>query len=647
MKKRLFSTVSLLLLLALVFTAVFPAFAAEDDSISILACSDFQAPDGNAQGRTQVTAILSAMKRDGITSADGFFCCGDYDYEYTDTRGGINTLKNTVRGVVSENTVFVQGNHDSPIGTNGLSDSGNNDPANGKYGVFVINEDDYMWYNSDEDTVKRTAQELIDYLNQKLAEGYSKPIFVLSHLGLHYSMRTQLDGDCKYAYYLFDVLNEAAKKGLNLFYLYGHNHSNGWDDYLGGAAVYLQKGDTMLVGQGSNISFNKKTLAFTYLNAGYTGYYSNVNNQDDALTMTYLTITADSVTVTRYDKNGKHAMKSQGISNAYHNEVRYQPNTDTYPSPQTVSLTAVSDKTPIKNLLTIDKTLPAYRKLTSLDEIKDGGKYLLVQNSAPDRVMLPKGVVKANSSGSERIGFDVSQTADFGSSIAYSNIADALWTFTKTDGGWKLGSSEGYVTYEATANQGIAAKFAPNGSVFTVEGSQNAFTFTADNYVFNYNARTLINFYTSDPAAFYLYEPIGYAVTVEGGSAAANGNKITHAHKDTALTLSPTTAPDGYRFDHWEVTKGTLDLGDPTAATLTVTMPDHALSIKAVYEKAPVVTTAVVTTDPPTTDTPTTETPNGEQPNDFPTAACVIIAVVFASAAAVTVIILYRKKKAR
>ena len=113
------------------------------------------------------------------------------------------------------------------------------------------------------------------------------------------------------------------------------------------------------------------------------------------------------------------------------------------------------------------------------------------------------------------------------------------------------------------------------------------------------------------------------------------------------MTLSPTTAPDGYRFDHWEVTKGTLDLGDPTAATLTVTMPDHALSIKAVYEKAPVVTTAVVTTDPPTTDTPTTETPNGEQPNDFPTAACVIIAVVFASAAAVTVIILYRKKKAR
>ena len=192
-----------------------PAAQAEestDDSVSILACSDFQSPRGNLEGRSTVAAILDAMKQDGITKADGFICCGDYDYEYTDTKGGVTALRSAVKKFVPSNHVFVQGNHDTAIGTNGLCQSGNNDPDHGKYGVFAINEDDYMWYNSYENTVKHTTQNLIDYLNEKLAAGYDKPIFVVSHLGLHYSMRTHNEGDGKYAHYLFDALNEAARK---------------------------------------------------------------------------------------------------------------------------------------------------------------------------------------------------------------------------------------------------------------------------------------------------------------------------------------------------------------------------------------------------------------------------------------------------
>ena len=155
MKKTLYTGVILLLV---VVALSFSVFALMPEKTTILACSDFQASSGNVSGKQQVSAILGAMEKDGITSADGFFVCGDYDYEYTDTKGGITAIKQAVSGVVSENMVFVQGNHDSSVGTDGLSASGKNDPAHGKYGVFVINEDDYMWYNDNEDTIKRTAQ---------------------------------------------------------------------------------------------------------------------------------------------------------------------------------------------------------------------------------------------------------------------------------------------------------------------------------------------------------------------------------------------------------------------------------------------------------------------------------------------------------
>ena len=162
----------------------------------------------------------SVKTNSGFSSADGFLFCGDYsktDRVLKDNIEGVKQLKNTVSGFVpDENIVLAQGNHDYAPGTAGMSPSGNNDPASVKYGVFVINEDDYMWYNSDEQRIIETSRQLEEYLDDKIDKKFSAPIFVVSHLQLHASMRTQSIGDGKHANYIFDVLNSAGEReGIN------------------------------------------------------------------------------------------------------------------------------------------------------------------------------------------------------------------------------------------------------------------------------------------------------------------------------------------------------------------------------------------------------------------------------------------------
>ena len=328
------------------------ASAEESTAITIVAASDFQ-QGSVAGGKANMTAILNAMKNDGFTSADGFFFCGDYDrdtLQNTDANkagvDGVLEIAETVALAPLENTVIIQGNHDCAIGTLGMTKSGKNDPTSNAYGVYVINEDDYMWKNNDKGRIEQTTAALKAYLNNKISEGFNKPIFILSHLPLHYSMRTKNDGDAQYAKYLFDVLNDASKMGLNIFYLFGHDHNNGWDDYMGGSSVYLSKGDTILIGQNSNSVFKEEELRFTYLNAGYVGYFTTPNSKvgavDTALTMTRFTIDGNSVIIKRYDKNGLHNLKSAGVRNEAKNEYDYNPNAKVYSSPQTVALTNVS-----------------------------------------------------------------------------------------------------------------------------------------------------------------------------------------------------------------------------------------------------------------------------------------------------------------
>ena len=471
----------------------------------IIACSDFQNPNGNEEGKTFVRSVLSKMEQDGVTIANGLLCCGDYDYEYTETAEGINALKEATSGMVNDNFVFVQGNHDSAIGTAGISDSGDNDPEDGQYGVFVINEDDYMWYNNDEARIKRTAQNLIDYMNDKIKSAYDKPIFVLSHLPLHYSMRTKNDGDGMYAKYIFDVLNKAGEKGLNIIFLFGHDHSNGWDDYIGGSSIYLKKSDDILIANYSKTDFTTEKLNFTYMNAGYTGYYGNVNGADDTLTMTLFDILEDEMSISRYGANGIHKLKSAGVRNTHANETGYEPNTEEYLSPQRVPLTSVTDYHPIEDLIEKPDIInnDYYKRVTDMTELKDGGHYLLVCKDYEGnmRIMLPQSE-EINS----RVGFKTEITTAFGLDIVLGEYTDKEWIFTKTDNGWRLGNGTKYAALTNTSSKKITATFEDNASEFTMGGSADNYTFTSGAYVLTYNTRGIVNGYENDPAHFYIYE---------------------------------------------------------------------------------------------------------------------------------------------
>ena len=312
----------------------------------VLAGSDFQGSTASESAKMMGKLLSSVKKNGGISSADGFLFCGDYsktDRVLADNIQGVNQLKSSVSGFVPESgMVLAQGNHDCEIGSAGMSPSGNNDPASKKYGVFVINESDYMWQNNDRKRIIETSRKLEEYLDEKLEEKFSAPIFIMSHLQLHASMRTWSIGDGKYANYIFDVLNEAAEKGLNIVFLFGHNHGDGWDDYLGGASVYLEKGDEIVIAQGTMSSLVTETLNFYYLNAGYVGYYDNRNDgADSALTLTSFVFDDNTLEICRYDVNGIHTLKAKGVINSYMKEDKYSyydVNTEVYPSPQIIEL---------------------------------------------------------------------------------------------------------------------------------------------------------------------------------------------------------------------------------------------------------------------------------------------------------------------
>ena len=354
--KNKLTRLGLLFVATLLIVCQLGSFATVAEDISnektiVIAGSDFQASSLDT-GALLINYFLGSMERNnGITSADGFLFCGDYatsTNNLADNKAGVNKLKSTLKDFVpEENMVFAQGNHDCAIGTAGMSPSGSNDPASNKYGVFVINEDDYMWYNDDEERIIKTSLALEKYLDEKAEEKFDAPIFVVSHLQLHVSMRTQKYGDGLYAGYIFDVLNKAGAQGLNIIFLFGHNHGDGWDDYLGGSSVYLPKGDEITIARGSMSGLTTETLSFYYMNAGYVGYYNKCNEgADAALTMTSFVFDDDTLEIARYTTNKFHNLKGKGVVNSYKNEGSYglySPNTAEYESPQIIKLNKFDD----------------------------------------------------------------------------------------------------------------------------------------------------------------------------------------------------------------------------------------------------------------------------------------------------------------
>ncbi len=351
----------LCMLVGIVPMGVISAAAATEEPIYVLAGGDFQAGDNGKEdhyySRINMGNILDKIKvlYSGV-DMDGFLFVGDYDgdtHNDSNANAGVAAMMEEVSERYSnlnhDNSVLIEGNHETGA-VSGI------DPTGGYefdgYAVYAINETDYCERQSGKSAqIQTVADNLETWLNNKLGEGYDAPIFVITHVPLAYGTRTYTNGDGLYAKYIFDVLNTAADNGLNIIFLHGHDHAYGADNYLGGEAIYLPKGDKINIAEpGNNASWTEETLNFTYMNAGYVGYYNenyyNVNSYEaEKLTMTVFKIENNQVTVQRISKDGLYNLKSAGREGFYANsktcaDIGLSYNTTVYSSPQTIALTA-------------------------------------------------------------------------------------------------------------------------------------------------------------------------------------------------------------------------------------------------------------------------------------------------------------------
>ena len=343
-KKLLALLLALVMMLSLLPTSVL-ATGSEADSTVVIAGSDFQNKSGDEAGAATVTSILTQIQKD-YTSVDGFLFAGDYDQDNhnsnTEVTKGITALMQAVQdkytNINYENTILVQGNHDNAH--NNIDATGGHDFAG--YGTFVLNEDDYPDGKGSASGVQSLADNLTEYLNGRLETAPNKPVFVVSHLPLHYSYRTYNNGNGVYAEYLYDAMYAAAEKGLTIFFLFGHNHSGDHDSYLGGSSIFLTPEDSIWLCQPGNQKSKPKEhpLNFYYMNAGYVGY--SEDDADNTLTMTTFEITDNSIVVNRYDTEGKHNLKSAGRYNVSNDDsgYGYPVYTNVVESPYTVPMVA-------------------------------------------------------------------------------------------------------------------------------------------------------------------------------------------------------------------------------------------------------------------------------------------------------------------
>ena len=318
-----------------------------DPLATVFFASDYQPEAGFDAPADTLRALLRAVKADGKT-IDRIVICGDYtndrvlhDYQLSpdesieEIRG---IAKEEFPGMNDDDMIFVQGNHDRL--TEQITESGLHDE--GDYLIYVLNtEEDFPWKQGKKSgclaKVTKTSEVMKECLDDLIRKGETRPVIIAGHVPLHFTARTSSKhstGDNLYSSLIFNVVNEAAGS-LDIVYMYGHNHSKGWDCYMGGSSVFKTAGDTILIPSFNEYkidtdTYSEETLRFTYLNAGYTGYYMNCAASqydegdpdkyaaaDMTLTGTVLQIYTDRMTLTRYDANGPHVLGHAGAGDPY------------------------------------------------------------------------------------------------------------------------------------------------------------------------------------------------------------------------------------------------------------------------------------------------------------------------------------------
>ena len=350
---------------------------AESDELlaTVFFASDYQADGRFDEPAVTLRGILAAARENGKV-INKVVMCGDYtnDPVLHDYQLSPDESIEEIRAIFAEEcrnahdesendavneVLFVQGNHDAMTGEitpTGLLDCGD-------YLIYVLNtEEDFPWKQGKMpgclEKVKRSSGEMKKCFDELIQRGEKRPVFIAGHVPLQFTARTSsrhTTGDNLYSSLIFDVVNDAAKS-LDIFYLFGHNHSKGWDCYLGGSCVYKAPGETILIPDFDENMVNtdvyyEEVLNFTYLNAGYVGYYMNCDPDeygygdysaaDETLTGIVFEIYPDRVVITRYDTEGPHVLGAAGEADPFRGgidaglipEDKYSRETE---SPQTI-----------------------------------------------------------------------------------------------------------------------------------------------------------------------------------------------------------------------------------------------------------------------------------------------------------------------
>lgn len=272
-----------------------------EEEPTILFASDYQ-----GDNRYQNTKELINVTK-GYVKPNLFIICGDYrvtlDNNYVESEKGILELSEMINFTFDVPIITIQGNHDLP-NTLGIpkKDSFETD----KYIIYIINRDDFP-NNQD---IEKNSKEVVEKTSKKLGkflknQKSNKPIFIVTHVPLHYTNRNNGE-DNKYAENLFNVINKYSKK-LDIVFLYGHNHSGIFDDYIGGSINYIPKDSYINVG-GIN---KKEKINFTYMNAGYIGFSNNTvtDTSTNILSISSIKIKKDTLEIQRYTKDGIYYKK--------------------------------------------------------------------------------------------------------------------------------------------------------------------------------------------------------------------------------------------------------------------------------------------------------------------------------------------------
>ena len=320
MKTKTMKLLSVILALSIIFCLSVSAVASNEGAFddeayaSVVTGSDFQYSHDTAYNR--FTKVLSLMKADGLETPHSMLVGGDYTrLLFDDAKPGMYQIKRNMLSVYPEmdenSIVCIQGNHDNPSA--GFTKTGFYDM--GAYCLYSINEDDFPWLQylrpAMKSKIKSLAADIESKLNAMIENGDTRPVFVLTHVPLHHTVRAQ-GGDNRYASYIFNVLNEAGKK-LDVVFLFGHNHSDTYDDYIGGSVNFLQAGDEIRIPDPKKLSKSEyltETLNFTYLNCGYIGYSGNTvsDTSTNVLTIGCVRIGSDHLRFIKYTEDGVYSV---------------------------------------------------------------------------------------------------------------------------------------------------------------------------------------------------------------------------------------------------------------------------------------------------------------------------------------------------